>query len=88
MSKKSIYQPFSSAQLQELEKINSMVPGAAKNTAIDAIAKACNKQRSLITTKLWYMAKNNKKSAITAMRTIEFPIKEVSIRDNKVIITY
>ena len=52
MSKKSIYQPFSSAQLQELEKINSMVPGAAKNNAIDAIAKACNKQRSLITTKL------------------------------------
>ena len=40
MSKKSIYQPFSSAQLQELKKINSMVPGAAKNNAIDAIVKA------------------------------------------------
>jgi hypothetical protein len=88
MSKKSIYQPFSSAQLQELKKINSMVPGTDKNNAIDAIAKACNKKRSLITTKLWYMTENNKKSAITAMRTIEFPIKEVSVRDNKVIITY
>lgn len=90
MSKTIIYQPFTPSQVKELEKINAMTSGSAKNSAIDAIAKACNKKRAVITTKLWYMtnAKTRKVNAMSAERTIELPIKGISVKDNKVIITY